>query len=359
MNKSIDKNLNRSSLNKTQSSTHNNIINKTKLPEEDLNLVAVMNTLIRNHEDYITSNNWNQIKNDRQNAIDSVISGNLTKELAFLACYKIYKRLLEKQQIISTFSLDNLVKDYIVQKNGRLNCKKLYFEGNQRDIKEKLFTEVKKEKLKIPEIYEITNILKVGLTREEVLSLCLDINTQRLSQDDDEFERHDENNDLHNNNDNDEIGKHVLVNDFIEYINNIGPFVYDKHGKIENTLKKSQIRKDSFINQLKVQHFNFEFSTMDYNQYMKNYKKILNECILQIFGDIYSMFPNDPRKEKYMLEYNYIKKNLKDIDTYIDQMRMTNANLANNKDSAELFKYYSDSIKNQFITTKKVFKEFK
>jgi len=92
---------------------------------------------------------------------------------------------------------------------------------------------------------------------------------------------------------------------------------------------------------------------------MKNYKKLLNECILQIYGDIHNMFPNDTRKEKYSQEYNYIKKNLKDIDTYINQMRMINYNLANNNDSAELFKYYSDSIKAQYIKTKNVYKDFK
>lgn len=62
----------------------------TVLPEEDLKKIGVMNLIINEFDE----STWNkrQINNitrERVDAIDKVSRGELTKELAMLACYKI------------------------------------------------------------------------------------------------------------------------------------------------------------------------------------------------------------------------------------------------------------------------------
>jgi len=63
--------------------------------------------------------------------------------------------------------------------------------------KEKLLTDIGSEKLKFPEVQEITNSLRAGLTRDEVLSLCLDITNIKKPEEHVEVDPDDENEEHH------------------------------------------------------------------------------------------------------------------------------------------------------------------
>jgi len=63
--------------------------------------------------------------------------------------------------------------------------------------KEKLLTDIGSEKLKFPEVQEITNSLRAGLSRDEVLSLCLDIANSKKSEEHVEIDPEDDNTEHH------------------------------------------------------------------------------------------------------------------------------------------------------------------
>lgn len=45
-----------------------------------------------------------------------------------------------------------------------------------------------------------------------------------------------------------------------------------------------------------------------------------------------------------------------DIETYINEMKKINSKLINNPEANDLFKYYTDSINDQFNNTKEAYK---
>jgi len=84
----------------------------TLLPGEDLRKIGVMNTIINEYDE----NTWNKrqlrnILNDRTDAIDKVVKGELTKELAMLSCYKIYIKIIEKIEKFPRFDFRVMIKD--------------------------------------------------------------------------------------------------------------------------------------------------------------------------------------------------------------------------------------------------------
>lgn len=84
----------------------------TVLPDEDLKKIGIMNSIINEFDD----STWNkrQIKNilqERADAIDKVSKGELTKELAMLACYKIFMKVVERKIKFDKFDLRIMIKD--------------------------------------------------------------------------------------------------------------------------------------------------------------------------------------------------------------------------------------------------------
>jgi len=193
-------------LNKTFSSTLTRSVPKksTKLGEEELRQVGVMNSILQESNSvYFNKRNVDRILKDRNEAIQKVSKGELCKELAMLACHKIWTRILEKREKIPNFEFKILIKDFIIQRNGRLNCYKFEGERGQSPEKDKLLSDIGLEKLKFPEVQEIANSLKAGLSRDEVLSLCLDV--ANIKKDEEHIEVDPERT---------EDDHHVLVEDF-------------------------------------------------------------------------------------------------------------------------------------------------
>lgn len=92
----------------------------TVLPEEDLRKIGVMNSIINEFDDNVwNKRNTKLIINERNDAVQKVSRGELTKELAMLACYKIYLKVLERTEKFEKFDLKNMVKDYIVNRDAR------------------------------------------------------------------------------------------------------------------------------------------------------------------------------------------------------------------------------------------------
>jgi len=84
----------------------------TVLPEEDLRKIGVMNSIINEFDDSVwNKRNTKMILKEREEAVQKVSKGELTKELAMLACYKIYLKVMERTEKFEKFDLKNMIKD--------------------------------------------------------------------------------------------------------------------------------------------------------------------------------------------------------------------------------------------------------
>jgi len=214
-NKTFGSSLGQNELGQTKSTVAFNASNgfetknkSTVLPEEDLRKIGVMNSIINEFDDNVwNKRNTKLILDERDDAVKKVSKGELTKELAMLACYKIYLKILERTEKFEKFDLKNMIKDFIVARDGRkgknlmdtiknnrspdkakslaaLDDEKKY-ESMTRTEKErfnqsKLLSDISKERLMFPEVQEIFAGLRVGLCRDEAYAFCMDIVKSRL-----------------------------------------------------------------------------------------------------------------------------------------------------------------------------------
>lgn len=181
----------------------------TVLPEEDLRKIGVMNSIINEFDDEVwNKRNTKMILKEREEAVRKVSKGELTKELAMLACYKIYLKIMERTEKFEKFDLKNMIKDYIVSRDARkgksgllesikkdrspekaksmaeMDEEKRYETLTQlekeRFNQSKLLSDIGKERLMFPEVQEIFAGLRVGLCRDEAYAFCMDIVKSRL-----------------------------------------------------------------------------------------------------------------------------------------------------------------------------------
>lgn len=74
--------------------TFNNTKKSTKLVDDDIKLIGIMNTILNeNDPNYFNKKNVSNIYKDRELAIGKATKGELSKELAMLACLKVYTKI--------------------------------------------------------------------------------------------------------------------------------------------------------------------------------------------------------------------------------------------------------------------------